>query len=414
MALPLALIPTLLAFLLPAAAGPDGNGCRRCDHRGVVPCGSHSEELHAYEEDVLFCSVAATCEDCLGALLVDCKRCKGGPDDDLIPNRQAAVQAWMAEQPMAEFLERQVPIAETKHFNLIIDTGTLKEGRKKVDQHLIMHRVARDVEEVARLIGEHYLLQGSQARAAADAAEPSKEEEYLDSWTEPEAPKPDYLAKMRMWIWNTPSDHKRVMKTFLNSASTGDFKMLGKAPVFSVWTEDSFGTVSGVRRVFTHNAAHMLLSNLYKEMWTGDQGGGWMDAGSAHWYEYKIHGLSLNYCIEESTARLNYHNGVWRAPIRRLLQKQQKRLLPRLIDMNTGAMSLPEQAICWSLYDWLVANHLPAIPLLLEGIKRRVPTRELLREHIGMSVLKIEDEWRVWVEATYPLKGDKPRTPKKR
>ncbi|MFT7678827.1 MAG: hypothetical protein ACI8QC_002824 [Planctomycetota bacterium] len=413
MALPLALIPALLTVLLPAL-GPDGDGCRRCDKRGVVPCDKHSEEEHAYEVDVQFCSVAAACKACAGALLIDCKRCKGGPDDELIPTRQAAVKAWMAEQPMAEFLERPVPVAETKHFKLIIDTGTLKEGRKKVDQHLIMHRVARDVEEVARLIGEHYVLQGSEAMAAANAAKPEEEEDFPDSWTEPETPKPDYKAKMRMWIWNKPADHKKVMHKFLHSASTGDFKMLGKTPVFSVWTEDSFDTVPGVRRLFTHNASHMLLSNLYKEMWTGDQGGGWMDAGSAHWYEYKIHELSLNYCIEEATARLNFHNGVWRAPIRRQLQKQSKRQLPRLMDMNTGAMSLPEQAICWSLYDWLVANHVQAIPKILQGLKQRVPSRDLLREHLGMSVLKIEDEWREWVEATYPLKGDVPRTPKRR
>ena len=75
----------------------------------------------------------------------------------------------------------------------------------------------------------------------------------------------DYFSKMRMWIWKNPDDHQNVMAKFLGSSSTGDFKMLGKDPVFSVWTEKEFGTVPGVRRLFTHNATHMLLSNLYRD-----------------------------------------------------------------------------------------------------------------------------------------------------
>jgi hypothetical protein len=202
------------------------------------------------------------------------------------------------------------------------------------------------------------------------------------------------------------------MKEFLLSSSTGDFKLLGKDPVFSVWTERAFSDVPGVRRVFTHNATHMLLSNLVNMVWTGDQGGGFFDAGSAHWYEYAIHGRSVNYCIEEATVPLDYHGGQWRAPIRKRLKKEEQRVLPRLLPMNTGAMTLPDQALCWSFYDWIVATAPDKLMPIQRALKDKRPGRDVLEEVFGRQVLTLEDEWRAWVEDTYPLKGDEPRAPK--
>jgi hypothetical protein len=277
-----------------------------------------------------------------------------------------------------------------------------------------MHQVANDVEEVARLIGEHFQLKGYESRRATRLREGADESEEEAEDDLPKGYNRDYFSKMRMWIWKDPADHRNVMVKFLHSSATGDFKMLGHNPVFSVWTEKLLTTVPGVRRIFTHNAAHMLLSDLYKPLWTGDLGGGWLDAGSAHWYEYKVHELSVNYCIEEATIPLDFHGGVWRAPIRKWLKKDDTRFLPLLLPLNTGAMELPQQALCWSFYDYIVANHVEVIPLLQQGLKKKESARELLTKHLGMSVLAIEDSWREWVQATYPLKGDKPKAPKKK
>ncbi|MFT7487490.1 MAG: hypothetical protein ACI9F9_003351, partial [Candidatus Paceibacteria bacterium] len=223
-ALPLLLVSILF---LPSLPREDDDGCRRCDHRGVVACTEHTKEILEHEAEVLFCSVIAGCELCSGALLIPCKHCDGGPDNHLIPERQAEVLEWMKEQPMADFLGRPVPTVELERYELVIDTGPLKLGKKTIDGHVIMHRVASDVKEVARLIGEHFLIKGSEARALAD----ERGEKNVSR---------DYGNKMRMWIWNDPKDHQRVMAEFLGSSSTGDFKLLGRAPVFSVWTEEVF------------------------------------------------------------------------------------------------------------------------------------------------------------------------------
>ena len=99
---------------------------------------------------------------------MDCERCDGGPDSGKIPERKAEIEQWMAEERMAQHLGRPVPVVETPHFKLVVDTGTLKEGKKKkIDGHVVMHRVANDVEQAARLLGEHFLLQGTEVREAS-------------------------------------------------------------------------------------------------------------------------------------------------------------------------------------------------------------------------------------------------------
>jgi hypothetical protein len=314
----------------------------------------------------------------------------------LIEERQKTAQEWLAKDQMSPFLERPLPWVETEHFHLVIDCGDLPEGKKKREEHEIMHRVANDVERVASLIAGHYQLKGKEKAAVTEAGAPA---EFAH----------EYKSKMRMWIWDNGRDHSAVMDKFLFSSSTGDFKMLGRDPVFSVWTESQFSTVNAVRTLFAHNASHMLLSNLYRELWVGDLGGGWFDAGAGHWYEYEIFGLSIQYCIEEATAEHDYHGGLWRAALKKRFKKEEAYFLPRLLPMNTGAMTLPDQAVCFSFYDWLVNEHPEQLPVILKGLKRQEEPREILRRVFEKGLFSIEDEWRGWVAETYPSKEKPPR-----
>jgi hypothetical protein len=295
------------------------------------------------------------------------------------------VQAWLADTKVEESLGRIVPRVETERFQLIVDTGTLKDGSKKVDQHTLIHWIADDLERVASSVAEHFDVQPG-----------------------------DYDSKMRMWIWREAEDHAKVMREFLHSTSTGDFKMLGRAPVFSVWTEPPFDTVPGVRAVFAHNAGHMLVSNVIRPLWVGDTGGGWLDVGSAHWCEYSLFDRSVNYCIEEATSLQKYHDGVWRAPVRRFLAKEEAPFLPEITTKNSGAMQVYEHALCWSFYEYLVSEHPDALRPMLADLKERKETRTVFQERLGMSVLEAENAWRAWVDERYPNRGDEPREPKKR
>ncbi|MCP5023682.1 MAG: hypothetical protein GY930_18175 [bacterium] len=398
--LPMAL---MLAPSVSAAQQRVRVGCKRCKDHGTLPCKQHKKEILELEAQVQFCSIAAACEDCGGSFLVDCDRCEHGTSTKIMQERKAEVAAWLAKEPMAQHLGRSVPHVETKHFLLIVDTGPLRLGKKRISNHMCIHRVAQDVERVADLLDGHLGLSGK------GPVKNLNDGPTLEGTTAVS----EYFSKMRMWIWESRMDHRNVMSKFLNSGSSGDFKMLGKNPVFSVAKEANFSTLPEVRRLFTHNASHMLISNLFEEKWFGDTTGGWFDAGVGHWYEYFVHELSTNYCVEEGTVWKTYHDGKWRTAIRKRLTKEAAPFLPGLIKKDTGLMELPEQALCWSFYDWIVANHATKLKPMLLGLKAETPSRQILKEALGQSLSKTEADWREWVQATYPMKGDKPRKPKK-
>jgi hypothetical protein len=374
------IVAFVAAALAPFCAG--GDGCKRCEHLGMLPCGAHDEADREAEARVLFCSFVADCEACRGTLWVDCARCEGGPKQAEALERRAAIEAWLVPNLLESHLGHNVPRVETIHFELIVECDALPQGREKVAPHDLAHHIADDVEHVAGRIAEHYRIQAG-----------------------------DYGAKMRAWLWKELAAHQKAMERFMGTVSSGDFKFLGRDPVLSAWTEpERFDDVQRVRSLFAHNAAHMLISNAIEPVWIGDGGGGWLDAGSGHWYEYELFGRTTNYCIEEATLATSWEGGVWRAPIRRRLAEVEEPFLPGLLQKNTGGMSQAEHALCWSFYEFLLARHGECLRALLVDLKRAErPARELIAQHLGMDVLAAEAAWRGWVEEVYPLKGDELR-----
>jgi len=362
--------------------------CPNCLHQGVLACKAHTEVTLAEEErtpenGLEFCAWLAACASCQGTGFVDCPRCADGERTAEVAARAAAVAKWMEPTPLEQALGRSVGRLQTKHHELVIEVPVLPEGKKKVKAHALAHRLAADLEHVAARIAEHHAMT-------------------------PE----DYRARMRLWLWDDLATHRLAMEKFLGTITEGDFKMLGRDPVFSVWDEpELFDTVPGVRALFAHNTAHMLLSNAFEPTWVGDIGGGWFDAGAAHWYEYELFERTVNYCLEESTLHENYENGQWRAAVRKRLEREPDPLLPGLLPQRTGQLSAAEHALCWSLYDWLLAAHPGKVRPILAALKKKVPPREIFPAELGLDVFAVEQSWRAWVSATYPVKGDQPRAP---
>jgi hypothetical protein len=372
------LVSILLAVSM-ATATPM-QGCARCRSTGTVACKNHPGELAELEASVEFCSVAAGCEDCGGILRVDCPVCDEGTDTAAAAADRARVLEWMQFGRVERTLGRAVARLESERFELIVETGDRKYGRKRIDQHTLAHWLAGDLEQAEEFFIEHY-----DARPA------------------------DYSAKMRLWIWNNPEEHSDVMAEVMGASGTGDFSMLGLNPVFSAWTEPgNFDTVEKIRSLFVHRAGHMLVSNVERVFWIGDSGGGWFDSAAGHWYEYAVFGETRNYCSEEAAGPQDYSNGTWRAALRQHLAREKEPVLPGLFTQNVGGLSALDQALSWSFYDFLVDQHRPAVRPILMGLKRKQPTREVLREHLGMTVMEAEQAWRDWVPERYPKRGDEP------
>lgn len=365
----------LLPALTPPAQEPSLQGCRRCDHRGVQDCRRHPKDLLDLERETPFCSEAAACPDCGGTLLVDCPRCDGGPESAVREERLAAIAAWKAKpDPVEDHLGRRLLRAESENFRLIVDVPRLRMGRRQVDGHHFLHRVLHDLEHTATLLHRHF-----------------------------GASRKDHRTGQRMWFWGRLEDHREAMLTFLYNASTGDFKLLGHEPLFSVWTGDPvFGNDGdALHRLAVHNGAHMLLSNLDRELWIGDLRGGWFDAGAAHWYEAEVFGRSVNFCIDEVSTPPDFHGGVWRPVIWQLLRREEGSFLPGLCNQLTGTLSVEQHALAWSLYDWLVHEHPDSLRGFLRGFQARKHSRELFPALLGMDLRQAEAAWRAWVAEAY-------------
>lgn len=362
--------------------GPQG--CRRCDHRGVVDCGEHDEELRALEPHV-FCNVNAACVDCGGALVIDCEKCDGGPENAAMEARRAELAAWAAQKHEVEgFVERALLRIDSPHLELLGSIDELQLTKKKrIGGHRFLHWLARDGEKAAVLIEQHY-----------------------------GAKREDFKAAQRLWFWQEMEDHKRIMADYLGSGGSGDFKALGRAPLFSVCTSDEvFGNdATALLTLGVHNVTHMMLSNHKREEWIGDLGAGWFDAGAAHWYEEKVFGIHRHYCVDEAPLPYDWNEGMWRAELRKLLDKEKDSILPALVRKQTGELRDYEHAQSWSVYDWLVATKPEALAPMLAGLKDRQPSRDLFQELLEMNLIEAEQAWRAWVDENYPRRPlKKPR-----
>lgn len=387
-------LPLLLLGWLSTHAFSHQDNCLKCRHQGVLPCESHldvpcEEEVSSPENPILFCSWAAACTECGGALWMDCPRCPSGERTQEVEERRNAIRAWLESGQLEKRLERTVSRLETKRFAIVADVIDLpidEKGKKRMLGHVLAHEMARDCEHVAARIAEHYGM--------ADT---------------------DYNAKMRMWLWSTLENHQEAQKHFQRTISAGDFRVFGRDPVFSVWTEPkNFDTVPKVRTLFAHNAAHLLLSNAFQPHWVGQVGGGWLDAGLAAWYEYERFGRVTNFCPEESSGRMGYENGQWRAPVRRRIEREKEPFLPGLIQKRAGEFSAAEYALCWSFYDYLLAAHPGAVRKLMVAFKQKKQAREVLPEVLGTNLFAAEEAWRAWVSENYPLQGDEAKTAEKK
>ena len=354
-------------------------GCRKCDFRGVVVCKNHPKELVEMESQVEFCSVAAQCEDCFGSFLLACAKCEGGPKtDSMLKRREVIAQHAQEASALEKFLESSLIRVQTAHIHVSGNLEEVRNKKKRISGHAFMHHVARDGERVATLVNAHF------------GAKPKH-----------------YRSPMFLWFWEDLETHRNVIGHFLGSGTAGDFKWLGKDPRFSVHCGDEtfgFDAVT-LHTLGVHNVGHMLVSNLFTEVWIGDMGGGWFDSGSAHWYEEAVFQKVRHHCIDEIAYSANYSNGLWRAALRKhLARNDDSVILPSLVRKLTGSMSALEHALSWSFYDWLVNQHPSKLAPILKGLKKRTPERDLFSEYLEMNFRQTEEAWRDWVGENYPKK----------
>ncbi|HBF23880.1 MAG TPA: hypothetical protein DDW23_08730 [Planctomycetes bacterium] len=358
-------------------------GCKRCKERGVVDCNRHPKDLRQAElEEGVFCTEAARCKKCQGAMVLPCQKCDGGPETASMERRRHQAQAWLARESKLEtILNRPLRRLEAPGVELVFEARSLKKKKKRSDPHAFSHHLLGLLRQTRSLIDKDF------GTGLLDTSSPT-----------------------RTWIWETAKDHLTTAEGMLGIRPAGDFKWLGHQPVHSIWSGDLGieGDAEAAESNAVHNAAHMVISMLRRDSWIGDRGGGWFDAGAGHAYEEAVLGSRRNYCVEETNTVPDYAGGRWEPAIRKFLASNPEVIIPRLVDRQTGELTPREHALCWSLFEWLRKNHTQALSPILSGLQSRKPARNLFREHVGMDLLAADATWRAWVAEAYApstLKG---------
>lgn len=377
------LLSLLCAVASPAAQEPEPDGgCHACGMRGVRACKAHPADIVAMEAEVRYCSVAARCPDCSGALTVDCGKCSDGPDSLKAETRAESCKRWLevGSDPDRLF-QRPLVRVESEHFEFIID-APLKEGSKTLDPHLFAHHVIRELEAMARTLDQHYGVTAS-----------------------------SYSGRTRLWYWEKEADHARVNQEIFGRNVTSAMKFYGPRPASSAWAGSLGleGKALNVAMNACHVAAHLMMSSMVRSEWLNDKKAGWFDEGAGHWYEEMRFQRTATYCMDEANSDLDWKGGQWRVAIKDWLAKKTDPILPALLQKLPGTLWPEEHGLSWSLYDWVVAEHREALKPLLLGFKDGKQARDLFREHLNLTVPAAEEAWRAWVQATYPVRDPKAR-----
>lgn len=380
----LALVAGLVAGLpAPAQEGEPASHvpCRFCESRGEKPCKRHRGLLEA-EREVEFCSEAAACRACHGALTVDCKICRNEPVERARAERIEKARVWLAgrrERVDAVTKGRGIVHVRSAHVDLAFSIRPLTVGRRKLSTHELAHLYVRRIEDLRRRFLETFGL-GER----------------------------DFSARLEIYMFADRRDHRLLAPRVAGGGGGGvGMKLMGASAVYCMYHERrSMPGDEELWRTVAHNVAHLLLGNMHPAVWIGNRGHGWVDAGVAHWFEDLLTGRCATFCYEEVglSPGAGYRSGRWRVAVRKLAEARKLASFVEVSGRNTDQLSMPEHAQAFAYVDFLLTRcGGEKFAALVRRLKEKRPLREALPETCGLTVLGFDEAFRAWVRANYPL-----------
>jgi len=350
--------------------------CRKCDSTGREPCDEHDDEMCAAEDRVRYCSVVQDCEACAGIGYVDCEKCENEPAQEELERRRAEARKWHEELAMLdEPLGRELRKTAGENFTLVWEMEGMKVGRERLDAHQMLHLT---IDRLEALWDDYVATMGC-------------DEEELG-------------GRPLVMVWHLLDDHRRASSAFAGLTGDGGVRFLSHEPVYSVdGSRRNFRDDEQLHRDLVHNATHLLFTLQDPVYWVGNQKGGWIDEGLAHYFEEQLHGLCTTFCYEEVlTGPIGYKGGEFKLAMRKLVDKGEAPPLAGLFQRNVDELSGPEHAAALAVVDYLI--HLDAAKFNRVGklMRRKLSTRDALKEAFGLSPLVLEPRLFEWVLDTYP------------
>lgn len=374
----LALAVALGSSALAPAAAPEDEAprCRKCDSTGRLPCDEHDEEICEHEDRVLYCSVVHDCPECAGVGYVDCPKCENEAALAAIDARKAEIAQWHEElKALDEPMGRPLRKVAGEHITLVWEMSGMKVGRQRLDGHQMMHL---SIDRLERLWDDYVEVLG--------------------------VPAEDMPGRPLILVWRFVEDHRRAAIAFAGMSGDGGVKLLSHEPVYSTdGSRRNFQDDEALHRALIHNTTHLLFTMQKPTRWLGNEKGGWIDAGVAHWFEERLHGLCTTFCYEEvATSAFSYKGGKFKLALRKLVAAEEAPPLAGLFARNLDELSGPEHAAALAVVDYLMQLDASKFNQLGVLMRSQESTRDALKEAYGLSPLVLESRVYEWVLETYP------------
>jgi hypothetical protein len=180
---------------------------------------------------------------------------------------------------------------------------------------------------------------------------------------------------------------------------------MGNRPSYSICgNKQNFQDDEKLHRNIVHCVAHLLLSAQQSPQWIGNIKGGWADEGLAHWFEDRYWDICDTYCYQEANTNVDFKSGRWKLAVRKLVDMDKAPPAALVFDRNIDTLTLAENAVAFSYVDYLLNQDGAKFSKLVAELKKKVPTRDALKQIYGYGPIEFENLWKAWVKATYPNK----------
>ncbi|MCC7012284.1 MAG: hypothetical protein IT454_06975 [Planctomycetes bacterium] len=351
--------------------------CIPCKNEGRVPCASHAKvELHL-EDSVSYCSAVAGCATCGGTGWLDCTDCENPKWPEVLAKKRAQMASFAASSAKLDGeMKRPLRKVITPHFTLVWEVDEMKVDKRNLQHHELMHLYAERLERIFAL--------------------------YCDTL---KAQPRDFKERTQVLVWSQLSDQVEASSRFAGQQSQRGVKLMGASSVYSVLGHKSaFKDDESLHRNIAHSVAHLLLAHQEPSQWIGNIKGGWADEGLAHWFEERLFGVCDNYCYEEQNTNVDFKGGRWKPVVRKMVATGDLAPLAEVLQQNTDGLKLPMHALSFSYVDYLIATDGAKFNQVCRDLRKRVAARDALQKHFGSNLIELEEKWKAWVLATYPVR----------
>jgi hypothetical protein len=366
------LVLAIVALALAAFQAPE-KACPACPGTGRVPCVEHRSAELARESNAILCTFYAGCARCAGTGSIDCAKCEaassvaGRAAGDL---RAAAAKRFAGFQSAAG---RPILAAASAHFDLVCELEPMKAQGKKRSQHELLHLYLDRLEEAYRSYLSFFAL--------ADA---------------------DITARSQIFLWATKPDHEKIGQALCGYTTFDvEYKRAVEA-ITSLWFDGKkLKDDDSLHHCVVHQVVHGLMNAQPPVAWTGKLCMGWADEGLSLWFEDHLLGPATGFCfwLDED---LSMRSPIQRLAVHKLLEPGKTLDLERLLTLDTVDMTRDEQALGFSLIDYLAARDPALLRRLLERMRARTPSRDAFKEVYGVTLEELATSWKTWVAANYP------------